>query len=339
MQSRKFLGYIHVFRCFAIAMVVLSHLILSLQWKQPEALHLARMLFSNGTVYFIFIAGYLFQYLLPKYQYGSYLAKKIRYVLLPYFLISMPIIVAKLAGWVRDYPAFSEHFGNLSPILKILVYYLTGMHLGPLWFIPMIFLFYLAAPLFILATNWRRSYLLLPLMVVINLGIPRPWVHDPIISSLHFAPIYIIGILACRYREKIYHYSRKGWPLLAGAIALLCYGEYYNPPLMAFNSVTKVIASFLIIYLLQRWEETSAKPIPAWINLGADLSFGIFFVHQYAIGIFSRFLAAVPWGDRFKEANWLSVPGNFIVVIGFCAIVLLCLKTLLGKRSRYVIGC
>jgi Acyltransferase family len=337
MTTTSFLGYIHVFRCLAIGMVVLSHLTLSLQWQNQEALHLARMLFSNGTVYFIFIAGYLFQYLLPKYSYGSYLLKKLQYVLLPYFLTSIPIILAKLAGQVPDYPAFSEHFGQLSAIQKVLVYYLTGMHLGPLWFIPMICLFYVAAPLFIWVTQWQRAYLLFPLLIVINLGIPRPWVHDPLISALHFAPIYMIGILACRYRDQIFQYMRRLWPLLLGLVVLLCLLEYTSRPFMAFNSVTKVIASFLIIYGLQLREKSAVQSFSPLVGLIADCSFGIFFLHQYAIGLYSRAIALL--GHGLKDANMLTLSLGFLAVNGFCLLLLLGIKRLLVDRSRYVIGC
>jgi probable poly-beta-1,6-N-acetyl-D-glucosamine export protein len=337
MTNASFLGYIHVFRCFAIGMVVLSHLILSLQWQNQEALHLARMLFSNGTVYFIFIAGYLFQYLLPKYSYGSYLKKKLQYVLLPYFITSIPIILAKLAGKIPDYPAFSEHFGQLSALQKVLVYYLTGMHLGPLWFIPMICLFYLAAPLFILATKWQKAYLLFPLLILVNLGIPRPWVHDPLISGLHFAPIYLIGMLACRYRERIFQYSQKLWPVLLGLLILLCLLEFTNRPFMAFNSVTKVIASFLIIYGLQRHEKYGGQIFSPWIDSIANYSFGIFFLHQYAIGLYSR--AITPLGHLLKDANILTVAIGFLAVNGACLLLLLGIKRVLVDRSRYIVGC
>jgi probable poly-beta-1,6-N-acetyl-D-glucosamine export protein len=337
MTNASFLGYIHIFRCFAIGMVVLSHLILSLQWQNQEALHLARMLFSNGTVYFIFIAGYLFQYLLPKYSYGTYLRKKLQFVLLPYFITSLPIILAKLTGKVPDYPAFSERFGQLSAFQKILVYYLTGMHLGPLWFIPMICLFYLVAPVFIFVTKWQKAYLLFPLLILVNLGIPRPWVHDPLISAVHFAPVYLMGMLACRYRDRIYQYCQKLWPVLLSLVVLLCFLEFTSRPFMAFNSVTKVIISFLIIYGLQRREKYASQAFSPWIGTIADYSFGIFFFHQYAIGLYSRAIA--PWGHWLKDANILTVAIGFLVVNGACLLLLLGIKKIFMGRSRYIVGC
>jgi hypothetical protein len=337
--DQKFLGYIHAFRCFAICMVVLSHLILSLTWQDSHILHLCRMLFSNGTVFFIFIAGYLFQYLLPKYRYGSYLLKKLQYVILPYLVCSLPIIVAKLRGWVPDYPVFAEHFGQLAVWQKILVYYLTGMHLGPLWFIPMICMFYVAAPLFILITNWSKSYWLFLLLIIFNLGIPRPWVHDPIISFVHFAPIYLMGILACRYREGVARFSQKLWPLMLGMLVTISLLEYHIDIFRAFNSISKVIASFLIIYWLQALEKKDGYVIHPLVYLIADTSFGIFFLHQYAIGIYSRAIPAVHLPKLLKNANFLSVPIGFVIVISLCLLVILGIKRLLNKQSRLAIGC
>jgi Acyltransferase family len=320
-------------------MVVLSHLILSLTWPDANSLHLCRMLFSNGTVFFIFIAGYLFQYLLPKYRYGAYLLKKLQYVVLPYLVASIPIILSKLAGWVPDYPIFAEHFGQLASWQKILVYYLTGMHLGPLWFVPMICLFYVAAPLFIRLTNWSKSYWLFPLLILGNLAIPRPWVHDPIISFVHFAPIYMVGMLACRYRQGIYHYSRHCWPLLLGLIVLLNVLEYHINVFMACNSITKVLICFAIIYGLQWLEQKDGYRIHPLVLLIANTSFGIFFLHQYAIGIYSRAIAAAHLTDALGNASFLSVIIGLVVVNGLCLVVIFSLQKLLKTKSRYAIGC
>jgi Acyltransferase family len=339
MSDQKFLGYIHVFRCFAICMVVLSHLILSLTWQDPQSLHLYRMLFSNGTVFFIFIAGYLFQYLLPKYRYGSYLRKKLQYVFLPYLVCSLPIILAKLQGWVPDYPVFAEHFGQFPVWQKILVYYLTGMHLGPLWFVPMICLFYVTAPLFILITNWSKSYWLFPVLILFNLAIPRPWVHDPLISFVHFVPIYLMGILACRYRQGVWQFSQKLWPVMLGLVVVLNILEYQIDIFRAFNSITKVIASFLIIYGLQVLEKKDGYVIHPVVYVVADASFGIFFLHQYAIGLYSRAIPLAHLTDLLKNANVLSVPLGFVVVNGLCLLVIFSIKQLLNKQSRYAIGC
>ena len=97
---------------------------------------------------FVFIAGFLFQYLKKKFEYRSYLIRKTRYVILPYLIISALPIGLKLIGlhqsdWVPPEMIPDGIFG------KAVFYLASGKHLGPFWFIPMIVIFYIISQLLI----------------------------------------------------------------------------------------------------------------------------------------------------------------------------------------------
>ena len=64
-----FLGYIHSFRALAILFIVGGHCIDFFNWSEGSAAieRMLRILISNGSVLFVFIAGYLFQHLAIKY--------------------------------------------------------------------------------------------------------------------------------------------------------------------------------------------------------------------------------------------------------------------------------
>ena len=122
---------------------------------------LLRILISNGSVLFVFIAGYLFQHLSGKYNVKHYFKSKLSNVLIPYFLISIPAIIVFVVFTERS--DVSPEFYNQSTWLQIASFYFTGKHLAPLWFIPMISLFYIIPPLLIKADKSQYFYLLLPL--------------------------------------------------------------------------------------------------------------------------------------------------------------------------------
>ena len=74
------LNFVNVFRSAAIIWIVAGHTIgNTVLGGVPGHPLLSTMLyeiFSWGTTLFVFIAGYLFEYLLPKYEYKKYLKKQ-----------------------------------------------------------------------------------------------------------------------------------------------------------------------------------------------------------------------------------------------------------------------
>jgi len=92
-KQSSFLRYVHNFRGLAILFIVVAHTMQVLTWQDnPELQVFLNVVLQNGSVYFVFIAGFLFQYLSRKYAYKTYLINKLQNVLLPYFLISIPAI-------------------------------------------------------------------------------------------------------------------------------------------------------------------------------------------------------------------------------------------------------
>src|ERR1035438_1198168 len=76
-----FLRYIHSFRALAIIFIVAAHCIALFDWASiPWQRHLVLSLIPNGTVFFVFIAGFLFQHLSYKFEYRRYLKSKLQNV-------------------------------------------------------------------------------------------------------------------------------------------------------------------------------------------------------------------------------------------------------------------
>ena len=134
-----FLSYVHTFRAIAILFVVAGHAIWILQWPAdaPTRDILADTL-ENGTVLFLFVAGFLFQHLSKRYAYRDYLSKKFKNVTLPYLILSTP---SALEG------AFAQHVYRQYPQLvgtSAVYRYLWFMIKGgagnnkALWFVPML---------------------------------------------------------------------------------------------------------------------------------------------------------------------------------------------------------
>jgi peptidoglycan/LPS O-acetylase OafA/YrhL len=333
---KEFINYIHNFRGIAILFVVACHLLL--EWGDHSRLHrFLDLLFGNGTVLFVFIAGYLFQYLSKKFEYGDYLRKKLLNVILPYFIVSIPIIVYRILK--ADYPGYiftnEPDFLTWSVARKVVYMMLHGAHMQPLWFVPMITLFYLAAPVFIYIDRHPKLYYLLFVFAGISFLVQRePFSNIPKMF-VHFISVYVFGMFMSRYKNEYLAFAKKFWlPItLATAGLLVLNFVFYDPYNNPFNYLQKMFLCAFFIYWLWKLD----KYIPKFLSVLADLSFGIFFLHYYVLLILK---------GLYQKYTGHGIPGNFIywaidfalVVIG-TVIVIKTIKAIFPKRSRNLIGC
>ena len=89
-----FVAHVHNFRGLAISLIVAVHCLSIFDWSASPGLERwLKILLLNATVFFLFIAGYLFQHLSARFHYPSYLQTKFRNVVLPYLVVSIPALI------------------------------------------------------------------------------------------------------------------------------------------------------------------------------------------------------------------------------------------------------
>src|SRR5688572_27982578 len=95
----RVLPYIHNQRGLAILFSVGVH-VRGYRWDwEPGdlAYDFFVALFDNGTVLFVFIAGFLFRHLThDRFDFKDYIKQKTKVVILPYIIVSLPILILRL---------------------------------------------------------------------------------------------------------------------------------------------------------------------------------------------------------------------------------------------------
>jgi surface polysaccharide O-acyltransferase-like enzyme len=337
---RMFLNYINNLRGFVILLIVATHCLWAglLVWPPMDNMFSVNgflhtfILRSSG--YFVFIAGFLFQYLSAKFIFSKYINTKFNNVILPYLLISIPAIA---------YDAFVKSdgvFNDYDPIVRVLLYYIHGMHMSYMWFIPMIVIFYFIAPLLIKLNQYPKLYWSLPIFVVISLVVHREVVpyHNPLQSFVHYFSIYVFGMWVSQYREMVLAWLEKyGWAIL-GLFLLSIFVQFYLRFILNLTFYMEMAAYFkiifgslLMVYLFRRYDHylgTSLDKIAA-------MSFGIYFVHGYVLSalriIVGKFSLAI-------HGNILTYLLLFLFTLISTLIILWIVKALFGKHSRKLVG-
>jgi len=287
---------------------------------------------SSG--YFIFISGFLFQYLLHKYTFKKYIKSKFNNIILPYLIISIPFILYDTLG--KSDGAFHDY----HPIIQVFLYYIHGMHMTYLWFVPMIVIFYAVAPLLAKLDKVPLFYKLLPVFVIISLLIPREVVpyHNPLRSFVHYFSIYVFGMFVSHHREQILPLIQRYWLAILTGFLVAILVQFYlrfiidQPYYMEMAAYTKVIfGSLLMVYVFRHFDAQIGKSF----DKIAVMSFGIYFVHGYVLSatkiVINKFHLTVP-------GNLLTYSLLFCFVLAVTLCVLWVMKKVLGKHSRKLVG-
>ena len=303
---------------------------------------IAHFIVVDATTWFVFISGYLLSHteFVNNFNFKNYIHKKIKFVLTPYLIVSLPAILAALY-------VSRPHFYDLTNFEYTLwALSVGGNVIRPMWFIPMIFLFFLTSPMF-----HKLNRQLLPILTIICLTFSmlswRPFNNsNPFFSFAHFLGFYLLGIYLQSIRENIYSISIKSAILiiltsLISFIALLL--KYWEHFILQSNFVSffERIGEFnpmqlgkllILISLFVFLEIFLNRRITALSRL-AKISFGLFFIHGFYMLIFSRFIAPMTPESPIK----LII--EFTLVIPFSIFTVHLIKLALKNRSKYVIGC
>ncbi|PKB22442.1 acyltransferase family protein [Janthinobacterium sp. 64] len=334
----KFRYSLENFRGVAIIFVMLSH-VMSIQ-KIGMGGDYFYYIVGDATTWFVFISGYLFYYLeVNKFNYWSYVVKKGKYVLLPYIILSIPVILYGIYS--------SQHIlYGLTPSQYVFWSLMSGgVIVGPMWFIPMITLFFLLTPIFIILSKSKFLYYVSVFSLIFSIFSSRPIYNtNAMLSFLHFFGFYLLGIVAAKdavLLEKLKTSTKKKIIAIA-FFSFFVFGIFFpgfeSMPNSFFNGFGKLnyivlgkLALLVAIFFLFEQFFDRENNVFGYFS---KISFGLFFVHGFMSSFFNKMSKNINYCDPIVKA--LSEIG---VVIFVSIVIVFFAKRILKKWSRYVIGC
>ncbi|MFM2449132.1 MAG: hypothetical protein RIS44_1582 [Pseudomonadota bacterium] len=338
----KFQQHMHIFRGVAICLIVVAHTLPSLDWAEhPYMERWLDALGNQSSILFFFIAGYLFQFLGNRFEYKAYLLQKAKTVILPYLILSVPALVVFTVLTQRQH--MFAGFYDLPLWGQVGVFLITGKHLAPLWFVPTITLFYLAAPLLLWVDRKQPQlyWLIVPLMCL-SAYLGRGGQLGPLNFAIYLLPVYLLGMAFSHHRERALECVRLAlWPLLM-VIAVGATGHALQWPMPPhWLLLMKTAMALVLTWLLWKLHPFIGNRLDEI----ADLSFGIFFIHAYFILILKIAAVYVLEGRVYDGVGEQGIPGNIWTFFVYAAVVMLCsvlilrlARKVLGSRSRMVVG-
>lgn len=314
----------HYFRAFAILMVMACHSFMILGHEEIN-----RIFFTSATHFFLFISGYLCQYLNDTRPTSAavYYSKKLKNVVLPYVFFT---VLYSFAAWPG---------GGLAALPAHLAF---GSAQGQLWYIPFVIPLFLFSPL-ILKLSSRHFLSLLFFTALLAILFPTrqyPFTYAwPGIFHLYayFTVYYLLGFAYARYKEKVDAVILKpsiflfALTLALGLLGLIAYKRLGAPLVHLCEedlliSLQRLMLIPVMLFLFTRLKDKKIKVL----DILANCSFALFFLNNIA---FTLAKACLP------EARPLIVDVLvFPLVVAILTLFILGIKKILGKYSRMVIG-
>jgi len=338
-----YLQHLHNFRGVAICGIVGAHALHNFTWDEHSLwFRVLDTAFNQSSVWFFFIAGFLFQYLSPKYATRKYYIGKIKNVILPYIIMSIPALYVFTIVMQQD--SMPVWFYDQPTALQIVEFLVTGKHLAPFWFVPTITLIYILAPLLIWLDRKIWPYLALPALMALSAWLgrsgllvhtPLDGMYSPLSKAVYLFSVYYFGMFLGRYHNKLLEVMPRLWVPLAitAGIAFVANVVTFHEQ-VHWMYVFKMSTCPLLVYALHVWD----RYIPKSFDTLGSISFGLFFIHGYVLAAHK-----IIWQAAFGTP---TLPNSIVLYVVFTALVLgLCTATLvvaqktLGRRSRMLVGC
>ncbi len=349
------LNSFNYFRGVAILFIVAGHTLYMSGWTIDTVFEkFLADLVLGGTTLFVFISGFLFHHVyFKRYNYRKFMGTKFRNVLLPYLVLSLPLVLyfVLFTGWgPYGHHIFGEKTGLLSSyLLPVLRYLWTGRVMEAYWYIPFIMVVFVFSPLMMAYARLRPAprVAIFFVLLLVSLFLQRPIDNISVLhSTIYFLPVFLFGITVSIDKEWFYRVFDRREPLLLAAVFLFAFlqaryypvfGNLHKPALQAALPdvllLQKLFLALFFMILLHRYEERES-----WVlDRLASTSFAIYFLHPWVL-----WGAQLVFNQRLAVIESMRGPVLWLVMTPLVVVLSMALaegiRYLFRDHSRSVIG-
>jgi surface polysaccharide O-acyltransferase-like enzyme len=302
---------------------------------------------SGNSALFVFISGYfLHKVFYKKIAYKNLVIKKFIAIGIPYLLLSSSILLLRLLVQ-GSLPTFKGNWSFLpytNDFITYLQFILVGSAVGPYWYIPFILLIFLLTPIFyiFIDLDLRVQIFIMITAFIFASCVWRPIISSPTHSLIYYLPFYLFGIMSSQHDKSFHFYVTKYWLLVLLALSSIIIvmsskdlvGYRYKADIFSYSGIDysvclKILLIMFLIFLLTKFLNFR---VPA-MSLIANYSFPVYFLHQPIIMALAYLKIITKTTVILPDILVL-----FLVVMSISMLITFVFRTILGDKSKFIIG-
>ena len=285
---------------------------------------LNKVIYTFHMPLFMFVSGYVYIATKKDISYGSFLMKKVKRLMIPYFTTSVIVITIKLLA--QNF-MFVEHPVTLLSFFEILYLPVAGYFL---WFIWALWWMFVILPFFKTKTSRDVLFLVSILLHFIPLEVTSLFCLEQFRGMLVY---FMFGIFAFENRWLYYFIVNFKWSKLVCAVLLFISMEviYFLNMDENINIVLPFIGIWFIIEasksISKGWGEVNKN---SWLMLVSASSYIIYLFHTTFEGITKAMLHRIP----FNSGLWYVFVFESITVVLMGVIIPMILHRWVLKKYK-----
>ncbi len=321
----------HYFRGYAIMCIVISHWLGCFGYFKIKT-----ALFYSSTIFFLFISGYLCQYIYARRPVppARYYQKKLTNVISPFVFCTVLTVLAVYSIGIPRYAVIDPMRNGVAKTIYICA---MGGAQTQYWYIPFVSGLFLVSPWLCRLSNIAIVATFLGSFIV-SIVIPSRQevfvIHWPQTLYLYtyFTCYYVLGFVYCRFKDTCDEFIRRfWWMFFAGSVFIacsLCFPDFLrlhfveHPLLISMQRLCSIGVALFCLNLIKDMRI-------AVLDMLAKYSFTIYFIHYFFISDFVRVAGNPSW---WKMLSLLAL--FFCLLLGTSALA----KKAFGRWSRMFIG-
>lgn len=352
-SEKKFIGYLHSFRGFAILNILAIHAFVfallaaqNFSWNKTGFITIANeTLFHDSTIYFAVISGILFSTALKSKGYAQFFKSKLFNVFLPYLFFTLFFSLFQ-RGQMDNGFMIRKNWQDFPSDVAITLG--TGTAQFTYWYIPvLLFLFVMTPVLSFITDRKRMGPSALILISVAPLFISRSAWSDPSLSTpVYFLGSYALGIFVGNNLEENLNWLQTKIKILLTitlcstiAVVYFQWAQIERVAIVSVQESAYYLQKLALSALILLWLRKMGNCQPKWITPFANSAFSIYFLHAAFMWTLTYYLTPLISKNEYYPFNiLLSGVVLFVASLMLSQTVVLLSRKVFGKYSRIFVG-
>lgn len=300
------------------------------------------IIFHDTTIYFTLISAIIYARSLHKKGALRYWLGRLENVVLPYIVVT---IFFTTIAW-----QLGRRSGSAESLWQTIVHNIIwGEAIYVLWYIPVVVIIYLLAPLLFSIVHNPKTRWFAVLLCLMPLIFSREGTDVTLPTIAYFLGAFMVALfIGIDFDNWLDFGMRHQFALWAiSAFCSLILFVFYQKNILKLGItdlresvfyILRMASGLALISYLVRVRPIEGRSLKNWLSWIAGMAFGLYFLHAFILRIVLKSIRVL-WDDKgFVLQPLIMIPLIYVITLVLCAAFITLSRKAAGRYSKLLIG-